>query len=109
MSMELSNIKKFQEFFHITRFFKSNVKYLGSFNPIFIINFQFVQHDSSSIHDFISQLLKTTIQHDQVLKQEACFLQFLSHHQNFYAVVLTLAKVLQPAIQDLHICYIHIE
>jgi len=68
-----------------------------------------VQHDSSSIHDFTLQLLKTTTQHDQVLKQEAYFLQFLSHHQNFYAVVLTLAKVLQPAIQDLHICYIHIE
>lgn len=68
-----------------------------------------MQHDSSSIHDFTWQLLKTIIQHDQVLKQEACFLQFLGHHQNFYAVVLTLAKVLQPAIQDLHICYIHIE
>ena len=103
--MEMSELKDLQEFFHLTRFLKSTVGYLGSSNSIFIVNFQFIKRDSSLIHDFTWLLLNTTIQHGQVLKQGAYFLQFLGHHQNFYATVLALIKVLLLTIQDFHTYY----
>ena len=68
-----------------------------------------MQHEFSLILSFTRLPLKTAIQHDLVLKREVYFLQSLSHHRNFYAVILNLVKAWQSVIQDLHICHILID